>query len=492
MMRSRRIAATVISVQLLLAEACARGVAFRAEPVATLARVGAEGRVDSTRSFFDSLASARAAERSGATAPAVVVRSAALADLEWSDIVSDSVLTAMVGIAIAQNRGIVAARARVDELRAMRGVARSPLLPNVTVNVGVGANQGALGTSPSIRYDAWRGTGDIAWQLDVWGHARHGVAAADADLAAHEAEQRATVLSVVSEVALGYFQLLELDEEHDIVLRTLASRRATLALARERFARGVVSELDVRQFEAQLAVPSVRLAQVRRQRAEQEHALNVLLGEPPTPVRRGGPLVAAARAVLVPDSLPATLLDRRPDVAQSERSYAAAAARVGVAGAARMPPIALTGFYGAQSAAVGTLAGSRTNVYQVQAGLSIPLYTGGRQREQLVAARARAEQAKAGYERTALQALREASDALTAVRTAHDEVTANETLEAALRRSLELSNLRYQSGVASLLEVLDAQRGSFDAELTLAQSRFRELAAVVQLYRALGANWVQK
>jgi len=254
----------------------------------------------------------------------------------------------------------------------------------------------------------------------------------------------------------------------------------------------VVSELDVRQFEAQLAVPTARLAQVERQRAQQEHALNVLLGEAPTTIRGGDSLLLATRRVTVPDSLPATLLDRRPDVAQAERAYAAAAARVGVAVAARLPAISIAGFYGTQSGAASKLLGSGTNVYQLQAGISVPLYTGGRQREEIAAAKARTDQAKAIYERTALNALREAGDALVAVRTTKDEVTANETLTGALRRALELSDLRYQSGVASFLEVLDAQRGLFDAELTLTQSRLRELVAAVQLYKALGGSWAQR
>jgi multidrug efflux system outer membrane protein len=231
---------------------------------------------------------------------------------------------------------------------------------------------------------------------------------------------------------------------------------------------------------------------VERQRAQQEHALNVLLGESPMKVQRGDSLTAAARLVTVPDSLPATLLDRRPDVAQAERAYAAASARVGVAAAARLPAVSISAFYGTQSATASKLLGTGTNVYQLQAGISVPLYTGGRLRNDVAAARARADQARAIYERTALNALREAGDALVAVRTARDEVTANETLVGALRRALELSDLRYQSGVANFLEVLDAQRGLFDAELTLAQSRLRELSASVLLYKALGGSWVQK
>jgi multidrug efflux system outer membrane protein len=482
-----------VLLTLLCIAACARGAAFHAPPIARSARVGFDQRADSTRAFFDSLASARAAERPRGSDPAPGVRQRQTLGIPaWLEILDDSILTAMVRTATAQNRDVALARARIEESRALIGVARSSRLPAVGLTGSVGTNQVVVGASQAPAYDAWRGTADVAWDVDVWGRTRHGVEAAYADLRADEAAERATVLTLVSDVTLGYLQLLELDEEHDIALRTLASRRATLALAQERYARGVVSELDVRQFEAQLAVPSARLAQVVRQRAQQEHALNVLLAESPVTVRRGGSLVAATRTIIVPDSLPATLLDRRPDVEQSERAYAAAIARVGVAAAERLPPVSIAGFIGAQAVKPGEMFRAQANTYQLQTVVSIPLFTGGRRPAELAAAHARAQQAKTAYERTALIALREAADALAAVHTARDEVVSNETLEVALRRALELSDLRYRSGVANLLEVLDAQRGLFDAELTLSQSRFREVASAVQLYKALGGSWVRR
>jgi multidrug efflux system outer membrane protein len=489
---SRRMAGAALVALLVPAAGCVRA-GVQAPPVAPSTRVGVPARPDSTRAFFDSLAAARAAERGQSQTPAVVtLRPDALADLAWIDIINDSVLTSLVRTAVAQNRDVALARARIEEFRAQAGVARAPFFPHVTANGSAGTSQIVFGATPPIQFDAWRVTGDVAWELDFWGRTRFGAAAANADLAAQEAAQRATVLSLVSDVALGYLQLLELDEEHAIAARTLESRRATLALAQERYARGVVSELDVRQFEAQMAVPTARLAQVERLRAQQEHALNVLLGESPMAVRRGGSLLAAARTVTVPDSLPASLLDRRPDVTQAERAYAAAAARVGVTVAARLPAVSIGGFYGTQSPTPDNLFGAGTRVYQLQLGVSVPLFSGGRQRDEVIAARARADQAKAAYERTVLTALREAGDALVGARTSRDEVTANETLAAALRRALELSELRYRSGVASFLEVLDAQRGLFDAELGLSQSRLRELASAVQLYTALGGSWAER
>ena len=176
-------------------------------------------------------------------------------------------------------------------------------------------------------------------------------------------------------------------------------------------------------------------------------------------------------------------------MAQAERTYAAATARIGVAEAARFPAVTIGGYYGTQSPAGNRLFATGSEVYSMQLGLSFPLYTGGRLKNEALAARARADQAKAVYERTALTALREAGDALIGVRTARDEVVANETQAGALQRSFELAQLRYQSGISNYLEVLDAQRGLFDAELSLSQARLRQLTATVQLYKALGGSW---
>lgn len=453
-------------------------------------RVGAGSRSDTARSFFDSLAAARAADT---TAPAPVAPRAlaadSLGDLAWLDILHDSTLTALVTTALRQNRDVALAAARIREYRAAAGVARAPLFPSVALNGGYSTNKIVLGAFPPVSYKAWRATADVAWELDFWGKTRRGIQAAGADLGAQRAAMQAAVLSLVSDVATGYLELLELDQERSTAERTLASRRATLDLAQRRYAQGLISELDVRQFEAQVAVPAVRLAQVERLRAVQEHALSVLIGQGPTAIARGTSLARAARAVLAPDSLPSTLLERRPDVLEAERGYAAATARIGVADAARLPTVTITGSSGSQASDASSLFGSQTNIYQLQAGVSIPLFTGGRLVNQGRIARARAAEARARYEQTALTALREAGDALAGARAAQDQVAAQETQARALRRALELAEVRYQTGVASYLEVLDAQRSLFDAELALSQAELAQLTAAVQLYKALGGSW---
>ena len=170
-------------------------------------------------------------------------------------------------------------------------------------------------------------------------------------------------LSLVSDVATGYLTLLELDQEQAASDQTLATRTQTLDLARQRYSHGLISELDVRQFEAQVAVPAAQLARVQSQRAQTEHALNVLLGQGPTAIPRGGSLETAARAVIVPDSLPSSLLARRPDVQQAEQNYIAAMARIGVADAARYPAFYITGSLGYQSTTTNNLFVPNANIY---------------------------------------------------------------------------------------------------------------------------------
>ncbi|HEY4129332.1 MAG TPA: efflux transporter outer membrane subunit [Gemmatimonadaceae bacterium] len=474
--------------------ACIKGPRYQPETViAPSQKLGAPRSSDSSRHFFDSLAVERRRDSVPALIPVrdrVTLNDASVTSMAWMTIIHDSALVQLVETALRQNRDLRVAVARIDEYRADVRVARAPQLPSVALNGNESSNQVALGFFPPASYRAARATIDLAWELDFWGRIRRGIEAANADLGATQAAQRATALSLVSDVASGYLQLLELDQERAIAERTLTSRKSTLEIARQRFAQGLTSELDVRQFEAQVAAPAVTLAQSQRALAQTEHNLNVLLGEAPMPIRRGRSLSDAVAALSVPDSIPATLLTRRPDVVQAEREYAAAVARVGVADAARWPTVSITGSYGGQSGNPDQVLSSGSRVYQALVGISFPLFDNGRLAGASAAARARAEQAKASYEGVALNAMREANDALAGVRTARDEALAQATQANALRQALDLATVRYQAGLSTYLDLLDAERSLFGAELAVSQAQLGELTAAVQLYRALGGSWV--
>ena len=477
---------------LAVLSSCAQGPSYHAKPaVAPDVQLRTSRGSDSNRAFFDSLARARSRDSlTLANPPAAerVLRFDTLAGVAWLEILHDTTLERLVRIAIAQNRSVQSAVARIREYRAEAASAHTQYLPNIAINGNESTNQVAFGSS-LVGYRAARLTGDMAWELDFWGKFRRGYEAASADAASQEAAERAVLLSLVSDVATGYLQVLELDQERAIAERTLASRRATLDLARQRFAQGVISELDVRQFEAQVAAPAVTIAQVERQTALTEHSLSVLLGQSPGMIERRGSLAAAVSALRVPDTLSASLLVRRPDVQQAERAFAAATARIGATMASNLPTISVTGSYGSQGKDPSSLFSPGTTVYALSAGFSFPLSAFSRGADETAAARARADQARAAYENAALSALRDASDALVSVRTSRDQMAAQATQADALRHALELAELRYSSGIASYLDVLDAQRNLFSAELGLSQAQLQQLTAAAQLYKALGGTW---
>ncbi len=444
------------------------------------------------RGFLDSLAAARVAERRDSATALWSLKPLALdsaSDRPWLAVLNDSVLVILVESAIANNKDLALAIARVREYRALLGAARGDLFPQISAGGVASESQAVFGSFPVQNFNVVRVTADLAWELDFWGRLRRQTQAARFDLLSQEEDQRATVVTLVSDVITAYLELRELDQNLAISEQTLESRRATLALAQRRFAEGVISELDVRQFEAEAAGPAARVAEFARQRAESEHHLSVLLGRMPGPLPRGRPLAEVVRAVAIPDSIPGELLLRRPDVRRAERELSAELSRVGFALGNRLPRVTITGQYGRQRQDFHDVFNKSGEIYVLQLGMSVPLFTGGKLLNLQRAASARADQARARYEQAVLTAFQEADDALAGLRLTRDQLVAQETQVQALRRALELAQRRYENGVSSYLEVLDAQRGLFSAQLSLVETERLYLSSTVRLYRAVGGGW---
>jgi len=473
-----------------LSAACAVGPGYR-RPALALPDGWrpASASADSLRPFFDSLRTSRDTllppGADTARVPFVYDTSMArrgvdsAAALQWLDLIQDSVLRQLVDTSLRANRDVRTAVAVIDEFRAL------------TAHGQAGRNQAVFGTFGAQTFDVYRATADLSWELDLWGRLRRGNQAARADVFAREEDRRALQLSLIGDVATAYFDLRAADLNLAIGRRTLDSRQQTLRLARQRLDQGLISELDVRQFEAEVASPAASVADFQRQVAQQENALSVLVGHNPGAIVRGRSLTEMAARIPVPAGVPSALLEHRPDVRSAEATLRAATARIGVAQAAWLPTFTITGQYGSQSTEFSKWFASGTNIWQAFAGVSIPLFTEGRPGggEQVNVARARAAQARSGYEQTVLVALREVEDALVGLRTAQDRSAAQERQVIALRRALELADMRYRNGVSSYLDVLEAQRGLFGAELALTQAERDQLVAAVQLYRAVGAGW---
>nr|MDQ6926708.1 efflux transporter outer membrane subunit [Candidatus Eremiobacteraeota bacterium] len=409
-------------------------------------------------------------------------------DLRWLTVLRDPQLVAFVTDAVANNRDVRVAQARVREYRAALGVARSPFYPQITANAARSTNSTAFG-SLALRYNATRITGDVSWELDFWGRVRRGAEAARFDLGTYQEDLRATTLTLVSDVATAYLQIREFDEELAIADTTVASRRVTLEIARRRYEQGITSELDVRTFEAELANPATLVATLELQRVEQENQLAQLLGRGPIPIPRGRPLAEVVAAVRVPDSIPGALIAERPDVRAARQVLQASIARIGQATADRLPAVILSGDYGTQQPGYNNLFRKNGEIYTVQAGISVPIFTGGRLVGQEREARARADEARGQYEQTVLTGLREASTALAGVRLGRDQLVSQATQVRALEQAFTIAQARYRGGIGTYLEVLDAQRSLFTAQITLVQDQRQYLVSTVNLYRALGGGW---
>jgi multidrug efflux system outer membrane protein len=428
-----------------------------------------------------------------------------VADLAWWQLFQDPVLRGLIETALVENTDLRLAVARVAEARAQLAVTRAAQFPQLDAQ-GSYTNQRfsqksfpftALGSIPGAnglgaQQDFYRTSLDLTFELDLWGRLRRGTEAARADLLASAENTRTVLTTLISDVAQNYFDLLELDREADIDRRTLASRQASLELVRRRYEDGLTSELDVHRAEQELATAAAAVPDVERRIAQTENRLSVLLGRNPGPIARGGALDAQAPPPTVPAGLPSMLLERRPDVRQAEQKLISANAHIGEAKAAFFPRISLTGMFGLESASLSELFTGPARAWQVGPTVTFPIFHAGQLRGNLHAAEARREQALIQYQQTIQQAFRDVDDALVFRAKASDIRTHQETRVQAAGRALDIANRRYTNGLGTYLDVLDAQRQLFAAEIDLTGITRDQLTAVVQVYKALGGGWEVK
>lgn len=409
--------------------------------------------------------------------------------LVWFDLLVDPALRQLVEISLRENRDVRIALASIEQFRGRYGSTRGRFFPQISFTAQAGTSQTAFGSLGTFNFNQINGNVGLQWELDFLGRIRRSVEAARNDLLAQEDAQRTVVLTLVSNVAASYLQLRQLDLELEISRRTLESNRETLRLARRRFDEGQISELDVRQFESNVANPAATVAQLEGLITQQENQLSLLLGRYPGEIPRGRRLPEVLGELKVPAYVPKSLLERRPDVQQAEAQLHAATARVGVAQGNLLPVFTVTASYGTFSPNTANLLKSSTEVYQVLGGISFPIFTGGVVGKQVDVARAVAEQARFTYEKTVLTAVQDVQNAIAGVRASRNQAAAQQTQVDALRRALALADRRYRAGISSYLDLLNAQQSLFSAELTLAQVQGQEATAAVTLYRALGGGW---
>jgi outer membrane protein, multidrug efflux system len=480
------VAALTAGVGLLALAGCEMGPNYQRPPVSTPPTFRGE---TPAKPSATPAAPAPASGNSTAATPSP----ATLADLAWWQIYDDPVLQQLLQEALKNNYDVRIAATRVIQAQELQLEQQSAFYPQIGYSgtVSRGRNQFIGNFQPqggSYNSSVAAQVG-LSWEIDLWGRIRRLDEAARAEYLATIDAQRGVWLSLVSDVAATYFQLLAYDAQLAVAKNATQTYSDTLKLFQDRLQGGVATLLDTSSAAGALGAASAQVPNYERQITETENQLCVLLGRDPGPIPRGKPLTDQSFPPDVPAGLPSDLLGRRPDVLQAEQQLRAANAQIGVAEANFLPQLSLTSALGKVSPEVSAFTGGGANAWSIAAGLAGPIFEGGLLRAQYKGALAAHDEAVLEYQSTILNALQEVSDALTDNQKLAEVRTQQEYSVSSYAVAVDISMKRYIAGKASYYEVLDAQTKLFPNEADLVNTRFAQLQAMVDLYKALGGGW---
>jgi multidrug efflux system outer membrane protein len=435
-------------------------------------------------------------ERPAAPVPAAFSGAAASApqatpadEIGWAQFFGDERLKRLIALALTNNRDLRVAVLQIEQARAQLQLRRADLLP--TVSLAANATRQPSATREGQISSLYTvGLGITAYELDLFGRVRELSASAAAQLLGTEEARKTVQLSLVANVANAYLSLLADDELLRVTRETLSTREESLRLTRLKFEQGASSEIDFRQAESLLESARVSLAQLTRQRMQDENALVLLLGQPlPEDLPTGLPVTDQRMVADLPAGVPSEVLVRRPDVRTAEQQLIAAHADIGAARAAFFPRITLTASAGTASAELAGLFKAGSLAWTFAPQLLQPIFDAGRNQANLNFATASRDIALARYERSLQTAFREVSDALAGRSTLAEQLRAQQAQAEAEATRTRLAQLRYDNGVASYLDVLDAQRALFAAQQAVVQVQAQQAQSLVNLYKVLGGGW---
>jgi len=420
-----------------------------------------------------------------------------LANTAWWEQFNDPALNELVTTALQENKDLRIATARIEEFFGRYFSTRGNQYP--LAGGSADASRQRLSEKNTIQplegkdnafnfYEAFLGA---SWELDFWGKFRRATEAARAELLATEEGRRSAVLTLVTAVASAYVELRALDKQLEITRQTAQSRKNTLELFQLRFDKGIISEVDLSQARSEYEDALARIPEFERAIYQTENALSVLLGRNPGPIPRG---LSIDELILpaVPSGMPSELLERRPDIRQAEQRLIAANANIGVAKSLYFPTISLTGDLGLASTSLSNLFTSAARTWSFGVPFDVPLFTAGRVGGEVKAAEALKQQALYSYQQIIQNAFREMEDALI------DRAKLGQRLQAlgrqikALKNYVRLARMRYDEGVTSYLEVLDAERSLFNVELSYTTGQNNLFRSLIDIYKSMGGGWVKK
>jgi len=417
-----------------------------------------------------------------------------LVNTAWWEQFQDPALNALIATALADNKDVKIAAARVEQFLGQFVTTRSQLFPQVAAGfdaqrqrVPLGSTQLPSGVGPV--FNQFQATLSASWEIDFFGKLRRQTEAARASLLSSEEGRRATILTLVASVASSYVNLLSLDRQLDIAKSTAASRAASVHVFQLRFSGGEVSQMELAQSQSEYEASLATIPQIELQIAQQEDALSILLGHNPGDIARDRELDDLALPA-VPAGLPSELLERRPDLRQAEQDLIAANALIGAARALYFPSISLTGLFGSASTRFSSLFTGPARVWSYAGAVTLPIFTAGSISGQVTQAEAQQQQALFQYQKSIQVAFQEVADALVSLQKTREQLVVQGSQVDALRTYARLARLRFEGGYTSYIEVLDAERSLFNAQLSYAQTQGVVFTSAVSLYKAMGGGWV--
>ncbi len=412
-------------------------------------------------------------------------------NVKWWELFQDTTLQSLIKVGLKENLDVLTATARIEEARAYHGFTKADIWPAFGYNGGATSGNNVfpgLGIGQINNYSA---SVNVSWELDFWGKFRRATESAKADLLGTESSKRTIMISLISEIAENYFQMLDYQKRLEVSYETYDARKKSVDLMQAKFDHGYIQLLDLNQSQIQLAIAEASIPRYEREYIKSQHQLSLLLGKTPQNIKSGIKLDSVLTPPEIPVGLPSHLIERRPDIIQSEFAVMSANAQVGVAVAQRFPSISLTGGGGLGSNEVSSLL-SNGFVWSVGAALTGPLFNFGKNKRRVEAEKYKTEQAVYAYRKTVLNAFRGVEDALVGIRTFKSEYEARTHQVEAAESALNLSEMRYNKGVTSYLEVLEQQRQQFESQLAESQAHQEYLTSYVKLYKELGGGWISQ
>ena len=411
----------------------------------------------------------------------------------WWEIYHDPVLNSLEEQVAISNLNVVAAEARFRQARAVVQSAKAGYFPLLTAGASATRSQGSAnpgtGRSVSATTSNFQLPLDLTWELDIWGRIRRGVEASQASVQASAADLAGATLSAQAALAGDYFQLRVLDAQKQLFENTITVYRKSLEMTKNRYDAGIVAKSDVLQAETQLNSTEAQTIDLGVQRAQLEHAIALLIGKPPAAFSLP-PTTLAATIPAIPTGLPSELLERRPDIASSERSMAAANAQIGIAKAAYFPTVKLSAAAGFEASSLAAWFAWPSRFWSVGPAMAATLFDGGLRKSQSDQAIAVYDSAVAAYRESVLTAFQEVEDNLAALRILEDEAQVLDQAVQAARQVVNITANQYQAGTVAYLNVLVAQSTALANERTALSILGRKFTATVLLVKALGGGWI--